>query len=1478
MEGGNPNMTIVDKRVVEMQFDNGQFESGVHTSVNSLDKLKSSLNLDASANSLSNLNEVGKNFSLAGISQGVDALVSKFSTLGIIGITVLQNMTNAALNLGGRMVSAVIDPILQGGKARAENIEQAKFQFKGLGMDVTASMASALDAVKGTAYGLDAAAKVASQLGASGIKAGKQMTSSLRGVAGVAAMTSRSYEDIGMIFTTVAGNGRLMGEQLMQLSSSGINAAAVLAKYLHKTEAEVRDMTSKGQISFQMFSDAMDDAFGQHAKDANQLYSGALDNVHAALSRLGADIETPKLEQMRKIFNALIPIIDNVHESLMPLINDFGNVITAITDVEIIKLNNLDLSPIVPVVKSIENVFNGLKSILKPVTEAFSEIFPPIRSSQILAMAYELQILTEKFKMGEQTADGVKRSFAGVFAVLDIGKMAFMAIAKGLNELIIYLQPAAEGVLSFSGSVGDMFVSLDNVLKTSDAFNKIIKTIGDILKPFANGLKKIVETIKTSVDSIGQINTNGVTTFGNNMAAGFNPIIAFGTLVGKIFDGIANVIKKVIPVLSNLGKDLGRVFTQISQNISSPFSDPGIKRMSEIVNGGLFVAIVAGLNKFVGILLTIMRDIKAGGFGSIMGILDNVRGCLFQYQQQLKADILKTLAEAIAILAASLLLLSTIDPQKLAGSLAALGGLFTELMMSMSMLTKLTGVTSAIPIIALSIAMSGLSIALLLLSFALVKLSKLHWEEIGKGLYGIAGMAAILLVSAKMLAKNTGPLVTSAIGLVIFAGALYILAMSVEKLGKLNTHELAKGLLSIAILVGELILFLKYAKLDDKSLVTGLGLMALAGALFILAKAVGMFATLDSGQMMKGLISVGVILGELSAFTHFTADAKDVISTAIGLTVIAAAMLIFAKAVKSMGDLQGDEIGKGLFAMAGVLTAVTIAIRSLPTDTLVKSIGLVAIGGALVILAKALQMMASMSWEQIARGLIALAGSLAIIALALDAMELALPGAAALLVVSAALIPLAVALKMFGDLSMGEIGKGLLALGGALLVLAVGGVALTPAIVPLLGFAGAVALLGIGVLAIGVGLLAFSAGLAALAITGAAGSAALISLGKSLIDLIPSLFKALGAAIISFAEVIATGGPQLTAAFVTLITSLCNAIIQLAPMLITTLMTVISTLLDAIVQNGPKFLDAGMQIIVAFLKGIADHIGDITTNAIQIVVNFIEAVTGQLPSIIQAGADLILAFINGVANALRGDTPALVEAMKLLIGAMITAGVIVITGGTTLTDFETAGSQVIAGFVKGIKDGFKDVIAAGGELASAALTAAKNILEQKSPSKAFERIGKYSVMGFVQGLSNLAGVVETTKKMGTIVMSALSGSVGNISDIIQGEVGLNPTIRPVLDLTDVHDGLNSTFGQTQGFTLATANQNVSSISRTMGQNNKTGTPEQPNQNGTQKVVHSGKITVEGVNNKGELVAVVDKTFDQNDRRVPARVATLPSMI
>ncbi len=322
-------MPSVDDRVVQLRFENAQFEKGVSTSMNTLDKLDSKLKSGVSGTAL------------LALGTAATKTAGNFSSLfkQVSQITAISKIVNSAINTSVKLATAIPNQIISGGKTRALNIEQAKFQLSGLNVLWEDIYDNIDKAVSGTAYGLDEAAKVASQLVASGVKYGdatSDMAHALRGISGVAAMTNSSYEEIGSIFTTVAGQGKLMTMQLRQLEARGLNVAAKLGEQLGKSEEKIRDMVTKGKIDFITFSNAMDEAFGEHATKANETFTGAFSNMKAALSRIGADFATPILQNTRDIFNALRLTFNAVRGITRPFAENvftqsFGNLTSSVS-------------------------------------------------------------------------------------------------------------------------------------------------------------------------------------------------------------------------------------------------------------------------------------------------------------------------------------------------------------------------------------------------------------------------------------------------------------------------------------------------------------------------------------------------------------------------------------------------------------------------------------------------------------------------------------------------------------------------------------------------------------------------------------------------------------------------------------------------------------------------------------------------------------------------------------------------------------------------------------------------------------------------------------------------------------------------------------------------------------------------------------------------------------------------------------------
>ena len=189
-------------------------------------------------------------------------------------------------------------------------------------------MNNALASVKGTAYGLGDAATTASQLVASGVQQGDQLTSVLKTVGDSAQISGRDFTEMGSIFSKVAASNKLQGEQVNQILDSGIPILQFLAKHYGITAEEAQKMVSSGKVDFENFAAAMQENLGGAAQSAGTTFKGAMANVKAAFSRLGEKAMTPVLNGLRDIFNAAIPLVDAVTTKLTPVFEQWGDLVS----------------------------------------------------------------------------------------------------------------------------------------------------------------------------------------------------------------------------------------------------------------------------------------------------------------------------------------------------------------------------------------------------------------------------------------------------------------------------------------------------------------------------------------------------------------------------------------------------------------------------------------------------------------------------------------------------------------------------------------------------------------------------------------------------------------------------------------------------------------------------------------------------------------------------------------------------------------------------------------------------------------------------------------------------------------------------------------------------------------------------------------------------------------------------------------------
>ena len=602
----------IDDRIVQLEFDNDQFEKNVSESLTTLQKLKQSLNLESSAKNLTALTDASKKVDFSTLADSVDKLSERFSTMRMVGLMALSNIVDGAMNAAkgiGKILTAPIQQMKTGGWNRAANLEQANFMLKGLLKDadkVQAVMKDVNTSVDGTAYSLDEAAKVAAQFAASGLQAGKNMLPALRAVAGTAAMTNSSFADIGQIFTTVAGQGKLMTYQMRQLEFRGLNVAATLGEQMGKTEAEIRDMVTKGKISFEDFAEAMEKAFGDHAQEANNTFQGALSNMKSALNRIGAEFATPIMRDAIPVFNSLRLMINAIKGSMGDVFYIFDGLskalsgklvrtidkITAFLNGKEFKTNGL-----VYLNKALYITMNTIIRIGKAISTAFSKVFNGSMGDHINKLAQGLYKIAQVLSPTESGLKGFTDVLTVIFSIIKkVGQVIGFVLSKIGGPLLKVLAGITHVIFGLIGAIDKILSKLGEFLLRSHAFRVTWLKINEILfqiKGVFSNLKSDLHDTSTIIGKAAQMITKAL----KYIALGIAGIIAlpiYGIYLG--FQKLQTLdFSKVIDALTKL-KDL------IIQFIKYVYNLPIVKT---IING-----VVTGFFALVGGIAYVVNGIK----------------------------------------------------------------------------------------------------------------------------------------------------------------------------------------------------------------------------------------------------------------------------------------------------------------------------------------------------------------------------------------------------------------------------------------------------------------------------------------------------------------------------------------------------------------------------------------------------------------------------------------------------------------------------------------------------------------------------------------------------------------------------------------------------------------------------------------------------------------------------------------------------
>lgn len=558
---------VIDNKVVQLEFDNKNFEKNVDQSISTIDKLKSSLNFDGAKNALSALQTTADSINFSNMANSLEYIASRMTPAAIAINSVISTIASNITNTIGGAITGVINQIKSGGISRAFKIENAKFSLAGLGVEWDKIYPSLDKAVTGTAYGLDSAATAASSLVASGVQLGDEMTTSLSSIASVAAQTNSEYDDIASIYTTIAGNGKLMSMQLQQLSTRGLNAAATLAKAMGKTETEVREMVSKGKIDFKTFSDAMYEAFGENAGKANETFEGILKNIKAAWSRIGQVFVTPLIEQNGPLVKMLQAYKDRIADVAKHLSADTGKLNNYVTKTLINYINQITkmlssfnaerlYRSIYRFIKGSVRSVQALIRWLKVLYKAFKEVFPKSFLDTLLDVAKKFTKLTNSFyesSKGLKKNEAIYSKLVGIFRVLEVAAVgvsnifkfavqnvkAFFESFKENANVSSWIEAIGQAVLTVKHAIDLVMSALEKTNTVTAAGTILGKIAANIINTIASVIQTVARYVRNVVDALFSIDYSKFT----NLKALIEGFVGVLKAIWGIIKGIVSAAK-----------------------------------------------------------------------------------------------------------------------------------------------------------------------------------------------------------------------------------------------------------------------------------------------------------------------------------------------------------------------------------------------------------------------------------------------------------------------------------------------------------------------------------------------------------------------------------------------------------------------------------------------------------------------------------------------------------------------------------------------------------------------------------------------------------------------------------------------------------------------------------------------------------------------------------------------------------------------
>ena len=1472
--------TSVENKIVSMTWDGSKFDGRAQASMNVLEKLKASLTFKGAQQGLAAVQKAASRFSLANIGQNVEAIKNKFNSLNIMATAALATITAKAVTAGMQIVRAFgFDQMVAGFKeyelkiGSVQTILANTARYGTTLPQVTKALNELNKYADKTIYNfgdmtkniglftnagirINAATKMiqgfsnvaaASGTNAQGAASAAYQLSQALSAGTIRLMDWRSLTTVGMgnknmqlsLIQIAEGMGRFSGKaDVAALAQKDFNgslkegwlSAGVMSKYLQMM-ANDNEKTLRSQLKSIGITGKQADAFVRMQKDA----SNAAQKVRTFTQLVGT-IQESIGSSWSETFEYLIGDFNEATKLWTRVNNTLGKMLTASGDQRNKMLKDWDkLGGQKVLIEALTNVWNGLWSAIKPVQEAFAEIFPPTTGQRLYEMTVAFRDLTARFKMGASQIDAIKGIARGFFWFIKAGGSVLHYFADGVGIALTIAGKLLTILWNLSAPVRNFVAGL---IKGVDATGDFGSFVSSLVEKLIELRTKALQPVYEWLDKLAGA-TDGWKDLGKGVSDAKTRVVSFaGSLewLSKTWESIKDFGIKTWDVIKTIARGIGDFILKIGSDAPAAFRALGdsIRSVGEKIKsffGGIGDAWQANLDSGVitqllailqsGILLGFFLKFKKYLAGSksikdtfvetletLGGAFEQLTATLKTMQNDIKANIILKIAAAVALLAGAMWILSKVDPDRLMTASVGLGVAMGVLLVGVGIMAKIakSGGILQMPVIALALAL--LAGALILLAVAVERFAGIPWEQMWQGLAGVATGVLALSIALKIAASSSGQLISAAFAMGIMAGALILFAIAVERFGAMDMGVLIQGGIAVGALLAVLVGF---SYLDPKRMAElAIAMVAIAASVNGLVAAVYLLGIMDIGTLVQGGLAVVALMGSLAIAAKL---AQGSMGGAAAIVALAFALNLLLIPILVLGNVDVGALAQGFIAIAIGLGLLAGAAK-LMQGAIGGAGAIVAMSFALGILATVILIMGTMDIATVAQGLgvlaltlLGFAGIAAVLSPIAPAM-FALSGAIALLglgiaLIGGGMIAFAVGLTLLGPAA--AIGA------GGMQLLAAACASLAPQVPAVLAVAGAFLILGVAVLALGAGVVILAAGISLMAVgltllaaSGTAGADALMKVVEQIkpliwdvltIGAIGAAFAVLGAGFLlagAGAATFAAGG----AAMVVVLMALMFVLPGVTPHL------------QAISDAAGKLSGAAKPFIevAAAMQTFTDKSNALVSSASQatgVLSGFVTTLSTLGSAAKTAGKDISAlpkqissaakgvgaafksmktqtdASVKGIGTSLKNlDTQtkdvgkALPKSTELIVKAFTTlgtkgaselnkSGAKIKSGLNTLkgsveSSAKGIGNAILDGMVRGMANSGK-VSAAARSVALKALAAAKDALDSHSPSREFEKLGKFANEGFAKGLrGNSDEVQKAFDDMKAMITSAIS--------------------------------------------------------------------------------------------------------------------------